>query len=77
MIIAFISSTIPEDLVESDIIIKMHSGNSNGTGLTVDSVIRLYKIVTIPKGLMKRKLGAVNKTIALETKNKISQLFED
>ncbi len=77
VIIAFISSKIPDDLIESDIIIKMHSENFNGTGLAVDSVIRLHKIITIPKGLIKRKLGAVNNTIALEIKNKISQLFEN
>ena len=76
VIIAFISSKIPEDLVESDIIIKMHSENSNGKGLNVDSVIRLHKIVAIPKDLIKRKLGTVNIYIARETNNKISQLFE-
>ncbi len=77
VIIAFISSKIPEDLIESDIIIRMKSAENSGTGLTVDSVIRLHKIVTIPKDLIKRKLGSVNKTIALETRNKISQLFDN
>jgi mRNA interferase MazF len=77
VIIAFISSKIPEDLIESDILIKKHSENNNGTGLTVDSVIRLHKIATIPKGLIKRKLGSVNKTIVLEIRNKINQLFEN
>ena len=74
---AFISSRIPEELIDSDIIIKKHSDYISGTGLSVDSVIRLHKIIAIPKGLIKRKLGAVNNTIALETKNKISQLFEN
>ena len=77
MIIAFISSKIPEDLIESDIVVKKQSHNSSGTGLAVDSVIRLHKIVTIPKGLIRRKLGTVNKTIVLETRNKICQLFEN
>jgi mRNA interferase MazF len=45
--------------------------------LTVDSVIRLHKIVTIPKSLIKRKLGVINKSIALETRKKISQLFDN
>jgi mRNA-degrading endonuclease toxin of MazEF toxin-antitoxin module len=43
----------------------------------VDSVIRLHKVVTIPKSLIKRKLGTVNKTIVLEIRNKISQLFDN
>jgi mRNA interferase MazF len=77
VIIAFISSKIPEDLIESDIIIKKNSENNIGTGLTMDSVIRMHKIVTIPKSLIKRKLGSINKTIDLETRNKISQLFKN
>jgi mRNA interferase MazF len=77
VIIAFISSKIPEDLFESDIIIRKLSENTIGTGLTVDSVIRLHKIVTIPKSLIKRKLGVINKSIALETRKKISQLFDN
>jgi len=77
VIIAFISSKIPDDLIESDIIIKKQSENTIGTGLTVDSVIRLHKIVTIPKSLIKRKLGTVNKFIAIETRKKISQPFDN
>jgi mRNA interferase MazF len=77
VIIAFISSKISEDLIESDIIIKKQSENNSGTGLAVDSIIRLHKIVTIPKGLIKRKLGSVNKNIVLEARNKIIQLFEN
>lgn len=77
VIIAFISSRIPEDLIASEIIIKKKSANSIVTGLSVDSVIRLHKIVTIPKSLIKRKLGTLNKTIILETKKKIIQLFNN
>jgi len=47
VIIAFISSKIPDDIVDSDIIIKKDSNDWLVTGLTVDSVIRLHKIVTI------------------------------
>ena len=45
--------------------------DSIGTGLTVDSVIRLHKMVTISKNLIKRKLGTINKTIELELNIKI------
>ena len=77
VIIAFISSKIPEDLNDSDIIIKNHSDKIIGTGLTVDSVIRLHKIVTIPKSLIKRRLGIISKSVVVETKVKIRQLFEN
>jgi mRNA interferase MazF len=66
---------MPDDLVESDLIIKNGSENSIGTGLLVDSVIRLHKIVTVPKSLIKRKLGSINKFLEVEVERKIKELF--
>ena len=77
VIIAFITSKMPDDLVNSDILLSMQSENSFGTGLTVDSVIRLHKIVTIPKNLIKRKLGIINKSVEVEIKRKIAQMFDN
>ncbi len=76
IIIAFISGKIPEDILESDIVIKKASLNWEGTGLTVDSIIRLHKIVTIPKSLIKRKLGTINKSVEIETRKKIIEMFD-
>ncbi len=76
VIIAFISSKIPDDIIDSDIIIKKESNDWKGTGLTVDSVIRLHKIVTIPKSLIKRRLGRINDSIDKDIKDKIQRLFE-
>jgi mRNA interferase MazF len=53
IIIAFISSKIPDDLIESDYIIRKDSDSWTGSGLAVDSVIRLHKMVTIPGNLVK------------------------
>jgi len=75
VIIAFISSRIPEDSTDSDLILLKQSGNSIGTGLAVDSVIRLHKMMTIPKSLIKRKLGTINPTVAVVIKEKINRLF--
>ena len=77
IIIAFISSKIPDDFIDSDLIIKKESKNSIGTGLYVDSVIRLHKIVTIPKSLIKRKLGTISKLVELEIRGKINNLFDN
>jgi mRNA-degrading endonuclease toxin of MazEF toxin-antitoxin module len=41
-----------------------------------DSVIRLHKIVTIPKNLIKRKLGSINNSVEVEIYLKIRQLFD-
>jgi mRNA interferase MazF len=76
VIIAFISSKIPDDLNDSDLIIRLQSEKSLGTGLTVDSVIRLHKIVTIPKSIIRRRLGKIDKSLEIEVQKKLRQLFE-
>ena len=77
VIIAFISSKIPDELIDSDFVIETNSINWKGTGLTVDSVIRLHKMVTIPKSLIKRKLGKINETSKQVIVNKLRQLFDN
>ncbi len=76
IIIALISSKIPDDLIDSDYVIKMNNSEWIGTGLTVDSVIRLHKMVTIPKSLIKRKLGKINRKVESDISVLLSQLFD-
>jgi mRNA interferase MazF len=76
IIIAFISSNMPSELLESDLTITKDSEHFAGTGLLVDSVIRLNKMVTIHKKLIKRKLGSINKSLENILKFKIKKLFE-
>jgi mRNA interferase MazF len=76
VIIAFISSKIPDEIIESDYLIRKNTDSWTGTGLTSDSVIRLHKLVTIPKSLIKRKLGVINQTVEIEIKKRIDQLFD-
>lgn len=76
VIIAFISSKIPEHQIDSDLIINQGSSDWEGTGLIVDSVIRLHKLVTIPKSLIKRKLGGINKSLRVEINLKLKKLFD-
>ncbi len=75
VIIAFISSRIPEDSIDSDIVLLKHSENFIITGLTVDSVIRLHKMMTIPKKLIKRRLGTIHSSLEVTIKEKINRLF--
>ena len=75
MIIAFISSKIPNEILPSDIIIKVDAIINSGTGLIIDSVIRLHKLVTIPKTLIKRKLGVLDNDVNNEVQEKLKDLF--
>ena len=75
LIIAFISSKIPDETLESDLLLKRNSDNFIGTGLQVDSVIRIHKIVTIPKSLIKRELGVINQLLQREVITRVNKVF--
>ncbi|MFZ7102069.1 MAG: type II toxin-antitoxin system PemK/MazF family toxin [Peptococcaceae bacterium] len=77
VIIAFISSKIPDQRIESDFVIMKNSEYWVGTGLSVDSVIRLHKIVTIPKNLIKRRLGKIDTEAEKLIMEKIIRLFKN
>ncbi len=76
VVIAFISSKIPDEINDSDIIIIKSDKICSGTGLVVDSIIRLHRLVTIPKSLIKRKLGEASDSLIYEINSKLIQLFE-
>lgn len=76
VIIAFISSKIPDPLLPSDIVIAKQQVGFAQTGLSVDSVIRLHKMVTIPATLIKRELGSVDETMILKLRSRINELFD-
>ena len=74
VIIAFISSNLASNILRSDFVIM--SKLKTETGLKVDSVIKLNKIVTIPKGLIKRKLGELSVDDSITVGKKLIRLFE-
>ena len=74
IIISFISSNLESNLLETDFVIQ--SKLKTETGLKVDSVIKLNKIVTIPKNLIKRKLGELSSQDCEIINKKMIQLFE-
>ena len=75
IIIAFISSKIPTEILNSDIIIRKNTIDWQETGLSVDSIIRIHKITTIPKSMIRRKLGRINSNTENLIQEKIKQLF--
>jgi len=75
VIVAFISSKIPNNLEESDFLLGMKGHGFKNTGLFKDSVLRLHKVVTVPKSAIKRKLGEFDKELQIEVKKRIRKLY--
>ncbi len=76
VVLAFISSKIPDFFDRSDLLIEINSELGKTTGLITDSVIRFHKIISIPKTLIKRKLGFIHESHINIINQKIKQLFD-
>lgn len=76
VIIAFISSNTKNRKEESDIILNKNDELAEGTGLVVDSVIKIHRMVTIPKKLIKRKLGETNSILRKKINLHLKLIFE-
>lgn len=76
VVIAFISSQIPQSLEASDLLLEKKDKDFIATGLSVDSVIKLHRLATIPKNLIKRQLGVISETHQAEINHKLKALFE-
>lgn len=76
VVVVFISSQLPSELLETDIILDPSQDGFMKTGLKVPSVLRLNRIMTIPINLIQRELGTLSPNMQSEIKNKLRKLFE-
>ena len=60
VILAFITSRIPTDLQETDIVLDNSHPAFAASGLRVSSTIRLHRLMTVSTSLILRELGALS-----------------
>ena len=60
ILIAFISSQIPDDVLKSDLLIRKDSPEFQRSGLKVPSVIRLHHIASLGERFILRELGSLS-----------------
>lgn len=72
VVIAFISSKIPQEILETDLLL---SDDFLTTGLKVQSVLRLHRLVTISDTLFQRELGDLPTILQEEADKRLKKLF--
>ena len=68
----FISSTIPEELLPTDFVLKPEHPSFTKTGLKHQSVFRTHKLALLNKSLVLRNLGEVEKNTMNEIDNRLT-----
>jgi mRNA interferase MazF len=76
VVLAFITSQIPADLLEADIVLRSNDAEFSATGLRMSSTLRLHRLMTVTTSLIRRELGVLSPSITLEVDNRLRKLFE-
>ncbi len=75
IVVAFITSGIPEDLSKTDIVIRADQPDFSLSGLRVSSTIQLHRLMTINVSLIQRELGMLPTSFHEEVRQKLGELF--
>ena len=75
VIVSFISSRIPSDLLETDLVLDSTQEDFTKTGLRVSSTVRLHRLITVTTALFLRELGELPSRMQDELDNRIRKLF--
>lgn len=75
VVLAFISSRIPDSLLESDLVIDSKEKDFGGTGLRVSSTVRLHRLMTVATSLIRRELGVVSPALQKKVLSKLTKIF--
>jgi mRNA interferase MazF len=75
VVLAFISSKVPAQLIESDLVLDQGSTHFVSTGLKASSVLRLYRMITVSESLIRRELGSLSSALQQDIDNRLRRLF--
>jgi mRNA interferase MazF len=76
VVLAFISSQVPMQTFESDVIIETSRSDFSSTGLRVSSVLRLHRLMTVTTSFIQRDLGELSRDLRGEVDGRLKKLFE-
>jgi mRNA interferase MazF len=75
VVLAFISSRIPEDPEPSDMLLEADADGFSATGLRVSSVLRLHRLMTVTATFVTRELGSLPPQMLAQVNKRLRRLF--
>lgn len=75
VILAFITSRVLVELLETDVTIDSAHPDFAATGLRVSSTLRLHRLMTVTTSLIRRELGVLSPLLQVKVADKLRQLF--
>ena len=75
VILAFLTSRIPSDLHETDLVIDASHADFSKTGLRVSSTLQVHRLMTVATSTILRELGFLSADLLRQTDEKVKILF--
>lgn len=75
VILAFITSRIPADLMETDLVMETIEADFAKSGIQVSSTLRLHRLMTVTTALIRRELGELSPRMIGRAAEKLRLLF--
>lgn len=75
VVLAFISSQTPRELLDSDLWLDPADSDFTATGLRVASTLRLHRVMTVSTSLLRRELGSLSPRVRALATAKLRSLF--
>lgn len=75
VVVAFITSRPVESRLFTDVVLSANDSDFAATGLRVDSVLRLHRLVTLTAAIFQRELGSLPERILSQVEVTINALF--
>ena len=75
IVLAFITSRIAATASATDLVIDKSDADFAITGLKVSSTIRLHRLMTVAKSIIRRELGELSAAQRTEIDNRLRKLF--
>lgn len=76
VVLAFITSQIPLDILETDFVLDARRADFTVTGLKVSSALRLHRLMTVTTSLIRCELGELSSSMKEEVDKRLWNLFE-
>ena len=76
VVLAFITSNVPDTPLESDILILSDDKGFESTGLHVSSALRLHRMMTVTIDIVRRELGELSEKQKEIVRTKLKVLFD-
>ena len=76
LILAFVSSRIPANPLDTDLLIDSSDADFAATGLRVSSTLQLHRLMTVTRALLRRELGALSPVMHAQVQKRLRELFE-